>query len=196
MADFLTALSYTLGNEGGYSDNPNDAGGPTNYGITQATAEAYGYTGDMADLDLGTAQAIYQSEYWDTWSLGSIPAQGPATAIFDLHVNMGGGAAKVVQAALAATGWTGTQDGAWGPQTLAGVIAAPPAALLVALSAAAANRYQSIAASNPADQTFLSGWLNRAAALGQLAVGSPLTSSAVLLLAAGAGYLLLNRRHG
>ncbi|WP_276203058.1 glycosyl hydrolase 108 family protein, partial [Enterobacter hormaechei] len=34
-----------LGKEGGYVDHPNDKGGPTNWGITQATARAHGYTG-------------------------------------------------------------------------------------------------------------------------------------------------------
>ena len=194
MADFATALPFTLANEGGFVNDPNDAGGATNYGITQAVAEAYGYDGAMEDLDLDTASGIYEAEYWDSWNLSAIPSQGVATAIFDLHVNMGsGGAAKVVQAALKTLGWTGAQDGAWGPVTRAGVIAADPARLLPALSAAAAARYQAIAAANPDDAGFLRGWLNRAAALGTLAVGNPGTS-ALVLLAVGGLALYLTRR--
>jgi lysozyme family protein len=36
-----------LGKEGGYVDHPSDKGGPTRWGITQTTARAHGYTGDM-----------------------------------------------------------------------------------------------------------------------------------------------------
>ena len=45
--------------EGGYSDNPLDSGGKTKYGITEAVARAYGYTGEMRDLPLSVARAIY-----------------------------------------------------------------------------------------------------------------------------------------
>lgn len=184
MADFNRALAYVLQQEGGYSDNPNDSGGPTNYGITQAVAQAHGYTGDMQDIDMDTVSSIYQSDYWDNWNLGQIPAQGLATSIFSLHVNMGGGAATVVQAALADLGWTGNQDGAWGPQTLAGVLAADANGLTTAISQEAANYYQDLAARKPKDQEFLAGWLSRAAQLGQLVAENPLTSTGLAILVA------------
>lgn len=50
--------------EGGYANNPKDSGGETNYGITVATARAYGYTGPMRDLPYSTAQSIYLRRYW------------------------------------------------------------------------------------------------------------------------------------
>ncbi|EPN8859692.1 glycosyl hydrolase 108 family protein, partial [Yersinia enterocolitica] len=40
-------INGILGREGGYVDNPDDAGGPTRWGVTQKTALANGYTGDM-----------------------------------------------------------------------------------------------------------------------------------------------------
>ncbi len=50
--------------EGGHSNDPQDSGGETKYGITVATARAYGYTGPMRDLPYATAQSIYLRRYW------------------------------------------------------------------------------------------------------------------------------------
>lgn len=36
--------------EGGYVFNPKDKGGATHWGITEATARAHGYAGDMRDV--------------------------------------------------------------------------------------------------------------------------------------------------
>lgn len=159
MADFATALAYLAPDEGGYSS---DAGG-TMYGITKAVAIANGYNGAMKDLPKATADAIYEQSYWDSLGLSDMANQSPATAIFDLNVNMGeGGMALVTQRALAQLGWTGTQDGQWGPETMAGVQAQDPDAFIVAFSQAAWVRYHEIAADNPAKQPDLAGWLNRA----------------------------------
>lgn len=46
-----------LGKEGGYVDHPSDKGGPTRWGITQTTARAHGYTGDMRNLPSGNSKA-------------------------------------------------------------------------------------------------------------------------------------------
>ena len=67
-----------LGKEGGYVDHPNDKGGPTNWGITQATARAHGYTGDMRNLTREQALAILESDYWfgprfDRWQKYPLP---------------------------------------------------------------------------------------------------------------------------
>ncbi|VTP69623.1 Predicted lysozyme (DUF847) [Leclercia adecarboxylata] len=53
-----------LGKEGGYVNHPNDKGGPTNWGVTQATARAHGYTGDMRNLTREQALAILEADYW------------------------------------------------------------------------------------------------------------------------------------
>jgi lysozyme family protein len=159
MADFATALAYLAPDEGGYSS---DAGG-TMYGITKAVAIANGYNGPIQNLPKATADAIYQQSYWESLGLSDLVNQSPATAIFDLNVNMGeGGMAEVAQAALAQLGWAGTQDGQWGPETMAGVQAQDPDAFIVAFSQAAKDKYQAIAADNPAKQPDLAGWLNRA----------------------------------
>lgn len=67
-----------LGKEGGYVDHPNDKGGPTNWGITQATARAHGYTGDMRNLTREQALAILSlitgmAPRFDQWQKYPLP---------------------------------------------------------------------------------------------------------------------------
>ena len=59
MNNFNRAFTELLGNEGGYSNNPNDPGGETNWGITLAVARANGYVGAMKDMDQSFAKRIY-----------------------------------------------------------------------------------------------------------------------------------------
>ena len=65
MADFERAVEKTLKLEGGFVNDPDDPGGATKYGITEATARAHGYTGDMRELPLDVAREIYKKSYWD-----------------------------------------------------------------------------------------------------------------------------------
>ena len=49
--------------EGGYSNDKNDAGGETMYGITVAVARANGYAGNMKDMPRKVAYDIYYNQY-------------------------------------------------------------------------------------------------------------------------------------
>ena len=93
MSVFDDAFAHTVGLEGGYSNNPKDAGGPTKYGIIEDTARAYGFKGDMRNLDLATAKAIYKKGFWDTLRLDDVGDISPAVAIelFDTNVNIKAG---------------------------------------------------------------------------------------------------------
>lgn len=50
--------------EGGYVFNPKDKGGATHWGITEATARAHGYAGDMRNLTHAEAYAILEEDYY------------------------------------------------------------------------------------------------------------------------------------
>lgn len=80
-----------LGKEGGYVNHPDDKGGPTNWGITQATARAHGYTGDMRNLTREQALAILEADYWYGPRFDQVAAVSPviATELCDTGVNMG-----------------------------------------------------------------------------------------------------------
>lgn len=103
MTPFEKALKHTLGIEGGFSDDPRDSGGATNWGITERTARAFGYTGDMRDLPVELAKRIYRIQYWDSIKLDEISVQSEPIALemFDTAVNCGAAlSAKFLQRLL------------------------------------------------------------------------------------------------
>lgn len=77
--------------EGGYSDNPNDRGGKTMYGITEAVAREHGYTGPMHELPRSLAYKIYEQSYYRGPNFHLIHELSPAIAeeLTDTGVNMG-----------------------------------------------------------------------------------------------------------
>jgi len=89
--------------EGGFVDNPNDSGGATNYGITEAVARENGYTDDMRMLPREIAFKIYEDRYWESLHLTAVELMSSKIAeeIADTGVNMGiKRAAKFLQRSL------------------------------------------------------------------------------------------------
>ncbi|SBL83892.1 Predicted lysozyme (DUF847) [Klebsiella oxytoca] len=84
-------FNIILEKEGRYVNNPNDKGGPTNWGITQAVANAHGYTGDMRNLTRAQALDIYEADYWYGPRFDQVAALSPdiAAELCDTGVNMG-----------------------------------------------------------------------------------------------------------
>jgi lysozyme family protein len=163
-----------LQREGGFVDHPADRGGPTKYGITEQRARAYGYAGDMRDLPLETAKAIYRAIYWDRPGLGPVADRMPrlAAALFDTGVNMGPKvAATFLQRALNVLNRGARDypdivaDGDNGPETLHALdgLAARRAnaetLLLRAVECLKGARYIEIGERNPSQEVFEAGWL-------------------------------------
>lgn len=188
MADFSPALAYILPNEAGYVNNPSDKGGPTNYGITQRTLDAWnaahpemGFPASVADLTPDQAGAIYQADYWPD-GMEQITSQAVASKMLDIMVNFGvSGGMKIIQQAANTLVTPGTAvDGNLGPDAINTINSADESDMLAALVAALTVHYQSIAASDPSQQTFLAGWLARAA-----------RTPGIIAIAGGAGLFVL-----
>lgn len=114
--NFDIAVARVFGHEGGYVDNKHDPGGKTQYGITEAVAREFGYTGDMRELPHAYAKLIYREKYWDAVSADLLPP-GIRYAVFDSAVNSGPKQAiKWLQAAAGVS-----TDGIIGPITLKAV---------------------------------------------------------------------------
>lgn len=84
-------IQHTVELEGGYVNDPDDHGGATKFGITEATARANGYTGNMMDLSLEFACRVYKQQYFTNPHFDRVYELSPAIAqeLFDTAVNMG-----------------------------------------------------------------------------------------------------------
>ncbi len=152
MADFRTAIKKTLENEGGYVNNPADAGGETNMGISKREYPNL----DIKNLTEEQAIEIYRDGYWKK-HYSEITDQFIADKLFDCGVLFGvGTVVKILQTAL-----NNLADGVFGPATLLAVNAAEPVALLMKYKTSMVGHAITIVAANPQDRQFFSGWVRR-----------------------------------
>ena len=167
------AIERVLGEEGGYIDDPSDPGGETNWGITEAVARQYGYTGDMSDLLVDTAKQIYIEEYWERCRLDDVAPIAPRTAgrLFDMAVSMGPSTAmQYFQRSLNGIGVVDelSVDGLAGPRTQSVLVAVcnryrdADDLLVTALRGLQVGHYEKLANGEPATfRQYFAGWLRR-----------------------------------
>lgn len=90
--NFAECLRRVLLSEGGYTNNPRDPGGPTNWGITLLDARLHwkpnATADDVRDMPKEVAVQIYKPKYWDALSGDSLPS-GLDYTVFDYGVNSG-----------------------------------------------------------------------------------------------------------
>lgn len=170
MKPFDYAFEQTLMMEGGYSDDPVDRGGKTNWGITEATLkDAYirGLVGtrDVSALNREEARLIYKADYWDPLRLDSVLSPTIAAEIFDTAVNMGKTAAvKIVQESLNYLGESLNVDGIMGIKTLGAInkwTSRDDRALFICLNGFQFKRYVQIIENNATQKRFARGWTKR-----------------------------------
>ena len=158
---FLRALAFTTSPEieGGYSNHPQDRGGPTNHGITQRTYDNWrtttGKEKRMVDLiDDYEVSAIYHDDYWVPCNCEQLP-EPLSIAVFDMAVNSGTWNAKLtLQRALNVKA-----DGIIGPVTLRAAKATPNVTLRFLEKRGAF--IQEILYARPGQVAFLEGWIKR-----------------------------------
>ena len=166
--------------EGGFVNDPDDPGGATNYGVTIGTMQRLGKDlnrdgrVDIADVKaLTRAQAvgIFIEHYFQRPRLAELPAAIQAS-VFDMYVNAGANAVKILQRLVGRMGFACSADGIVGPQTIAAVRAAAEAApdhLADAYGIARRNYYYALADQRPASRKYArrrdggkGGWITRA----------------------------------
>lgn len=116
LTDYAESEANVLLSEGGYTNNPSDPGGPTNWGITIYDARLYwkhdATAADVRAMPKSVAQQIYKKKYWDALDCDQLPA-GLDYSVFDYGVNSGiGRPGKVLRTlvGLPVTDWHITAD--------------------------------------------------------------------------------------
>ncbi len=166
--------------EGGYVNDPDDPGGPTNHGVTVHTMRRLGLdlngdgqidAGDVRQLTRVEAERIFIQHYYNRPGIERLPVVLRAS-VFDMYVNAGANAVKILQRLLRQMGQDVAVDGVIGPQTADAADAAARAApghLADAYAIARRNYYLRLADRRPASRKFArtragakGGWIRRA----------------------------------
>lgn len=166
--------------EGGYVNDPDDPGGATKHGVTIGTMKALGLdlnrdgridSNDVKALTPQQAQQIFVEHYFKRPRLAELPQEVQAS-VFDMYVNAGTNAVKILQRLIARMGFPATADGIVGPQTIASArdaAAAAPLHLADAYGIARRNYYYALADQRPASRKYArtraggkGGWITRA----------------------------------
>ncbi|MDM8337211.1 glycoside hydrolase family 108 protein [Mediterranea massiliensis] len=151
--------------EGGWADHKNDKGGKTNMGITLSTWRSCGYDKDGdGDIDADDLRLItpddvfnvFKKYYWDRYKADYIHNQSIANICVDWVWASGAHGIKRVQRLLQIK-----VDGIVGPQTVASINLANQRQLFEAIKADRKKFIDEICQSDPSQNEFKNGWLNR-----------------------------------
>ena len=166
--------------EGGYVNDPDDPGGATNHGVTIHTLRRLGLdldhdgdvdAADVKRLTLDQAVSIYKTHYYERPGIAKLPERLQAS-VFDMYVNAGANAVKILQRLLAAFDEPVSVDGVIGPKTVAAAaraFAKAPNHLADAYGIARRNYYYRLADGRAASRKYArrrdggkGGWITRA----------------------------------
>jgi lysozyme family protein len=180
MPDVRQIAEEIVSREGGFVNDPDDPGGATNHGVTIGTLRRLGIdvnrdtridVADVRALTRKQAVEIYLKHYYEGPGIAALP-EALQASVFDMYINAGGNAVKILQRLLADMGFPCDPDGDIGPQTIrAAQMAwdAAPSHLADAYGIARRNYYYALADSRPASRKFArrkdggkGGWIVRA----------------------------------
>ena len=180
MTDVRKIAEEIIDREGGFVNDPDDPGGATNFGITIGTMRRLGIDmdgdsdidiADVRKLDRATATRIILRHYFEAPGISRLPEVIQAS-VFDMYVNAGAHAVKILQRLINQMRIDVKVDGVIGPLTAAAAqqaFAAAPDHLVDAYGIARRNYYYALADTRPASRRYAlrqdggkGGWILRA----------------------------------
>ena len=187
MADFTKAFKHTMIEEGGYVNDPDDAGGETYRGIARRfhpNWEGWSIIDSLKkspnfprclyiDTNLNSLhQMFYKQMFWDRFQGDTLPSQELGEEMFDTGVNMGvSRAVKFLQRSLNYLNRNGklfpdmVGDGQLGPTTLKHLntyLSKDSVDLLLKImNVLQAQHYLNYMGKSPTQEKFCRGWFRR-----------------------------------
>ena len=154
LVEFDDIIEKVLEHEGGYVDDPTDAGGETKYGISK---RAYPDE-DIKELTIERAKELYKRDYWDRFRVSDLPDRLRHIYV-DMCINMGGGRAiKILQEACNSKNANKIDvDGGIGPATIKAASNVEP----FRLRAYRVMFYAELVMKKPEQERFWVGWFRR-----------------------------------
>ncbi|AZQ67253.1 peptidoglycan-binding protein [Silicimonas algicola] len=169
-----------IAREGGYVNDPDDPGGATKHGVTIGTLQRLGLdlTGDgrvdvndVRRVTPAEARRIFVEDYFRKPRLDRLP-EALQAQMFDMQVNAGAEAVRILRRLLARMGYPCAVDGIVGPETERAARAAAAAApdhFADAYGIARRNWYYDLADRRPSSRKYArrrdggkGGWILRA----------------------------------
>lgn len=143
--NFEACVALVKKDEGGYSNDPSDSGGATNFGITIVDYKKYinknGTPDDVRSMTWEQAKQIYKTKYWNALDCDNLPS-GVDYTCFDYGIH---------------SGLQRPRNALKKFPKLAGL------KLVDAINDERATFLKNLANRRPKDQKYLNGWLNRVA---------------------------------
>lgn len=182
MLSVSEIAEQVIAREGGYVNDPDDPGGATNYGVTIHTMRRLGLdldgdgdvdAADVRRLTRAQARDIFVEHYFQRPGIGRLP-QVLQASVFDMYVNAGANAVKILQRMLNRMGAELAVDGVIGPLTAGAAATAArraPDHIADAYGIERRNFYYRLADIRPASRKYArrrdggkGGWIVRAEA--------------------------------
>lgn len=177
----VTEIAHEIvAREGGYVNDPDDPGGATKYGVTIHTMRRLGLdlTGDgkvseadVRKLTREQAEEIFVEYYYRLPRIAELP-EVVQPSVFDMYVNAGAHAVRILQRLLNDMGHSLNTDGAVGPATIEAARAAAaiaPEHFTDAYGIARRNYYYALGDARPTSRKYArrkdggkGGWITRA----------------------------------
>lgn len=166
---FNFAFDFLMENEGGskYTNDPNDSGGPTKFGITKKTYEEWARQcfsiNYFRGLTENQARDFYFETHWLKLNCNKMDKAGVAICIFDSAVLYGVITASLLaQKTLIKLGFPIKSDGLIGDMTLEALNKVSQGEFLLTFRELVLERIEKIISARPKDERYRKGWTNRA----------------------------------
>ncbi len=176
MALLQYAMPTIFLQEGKFSNDPGDPGGPTNYGISlrflkdadlefaDINHDGHIDIEDIKAMNVGDATKLYDIYFWSRYKYGLIDNQELATRLMSICINAGPMVAhQAVQRAIMSVNHNLViiDDGVLGPKTITAINSCNRDAIIAAYKSEVSNFYRGLVQMKPQFAKYLKGWLNR-----------------------------------